>query len=277
MTLPAGRAARRCSQRPTTHRTSGRGLHRRVEPTDQRALLLRAARVEAERADDLAERRLENVPFVEAVLVHRHAEMHRGHVSGRRGRELGGQRGDVQALDQWVIAMALEELQPECVQQDQDHPLAGVDTPLDLSWNVGEALDAHSRPFAALARGEFDTAMCTKSIGRQEIVAATCRSPRQATRRVTVCCEHCWSCPEGRVFASALGITRSDWRYLRNQILDALPDAEVRATRITPFGVGYEVVVMIDGLNGATQPVVTTWIIEGDRPPRPTSTWVDIP
>ena len=79
------------------------------------------------------------------------------------------------------------------------------------------------------------------------------------------------------MFASALGITRSDWRYLRNQILDALPDAEVRATRITPFGVGYEVVVMIDGLNGATQPVVTTWIIEGDRPPRLTPTWVDIP
>lgn len=82
---------------------------------------------------------------------------------------------------------------------------------------------------------------------------------------------------KARVFASALGITTSEWRYLHDQILEALPESDVRATRITPFGVGYEVVVMIDGLNGATQPVVTTWIIKGDRPPRLTSTWVDIP
>jgi hypothetical protein len=79
------------------------------------------------------------------------------------------------------------------------------------------------------------------------------------------------------VFASALRIAAADWRDLHDQILAALPEAEVRGTRITPFGVGYEVVVMIDGLNGATQPVVTTWIIAGDRPPRLTSTWVDIP
>ena len=82
---------------------------------------------------------------------------------------------------------------------------------------------------------------------------------------------------KARVFASALEITARDWRYLHDQILEALPDAEVRATRITAFGVAYEVVVSLDGLNGATLPVVTTWILEGDRPPRLTSTWVDIP
>ena len=82
---------------------------------------------------------------------------------------------------------------------------------------------------------------------------------------------------KARVFASALGITASDWRYLHDQILEALPEAEVRGTRITAFGVAYEVAVMIDGLNGATQPVITTWIIEGDQPPRLTSAWVDIP
>ena len=82
---------------------------------------------------------------------------------------------------------------------------------------------------------------------------------------------------KARVFASALGITATDWRYLHDQILEALPDAEVRATRITAFGVAYEVIVQIDGLNGATHPVITTWIIEGDRAPRLTSTWVDIP
>jgi hypothetical protein len=48
-------------------------------------------------------------------------------------------------------------------------------------------------------------------------------------------------------------------------------------TRITPFGVAYEIVVMVDGLNGRTAPVVTTWMVERDAPPRLTSTWVDIP
>jgi hypothetical protein len=82
---------------------------------------------------------------------------------------------------------------------------------------------------------------------------------------------------KARVFASALGIASGDWRYLHDQILEALPNAPVRGTRITPFGVAYEVVVTIDGLNGASAPVVTTWIVQGDKPPRLTSAWVDIP
>ena len=82
---------------------------------------------------------------------------------------------------------------------------------------------------------------------------------------------------KARVFAAALGITANDWPYLHDQILAGLPNALVRSTRITPFGVAYEVVVMIDGLNGATAAVVTTWMVEDDSPPRLTSTWVDIP
>lgn len=82
---------------------------------------------------------------------------------------------------------------------------------------------------------------------------------------------------KARVFASALGIRQPDWRYLREQILSSVVDAPVRSTRITPFGVTYEVVVTVGGLNGASLPVVTTWIVERDRPPRLTSTWVDIP
>lgn len=82
---------------------------------------------------------------------------------------------------------------------------------------------------------------------------------------------------KARVFASALAITAADWRYLHDQILEALPAAGVRSTRITAFGIAYEVVLMVDGLNGATAPVVTTWIVQGQSPPRLTSTWVDIP
>ena len=56
-----------------------------------------------------------------------------------------------------------------------------------------------------------------------------------------------------------------------------LVGAPVLGTRSTPFGVLYEVVVLVDGLSGATAPVAAIWIIEGDLPPRLVSTWVDIP
>ena len=82
---------------------------------------------------------------------------------------------------------------------------------------------------------------------------------------------------KARVFSSALGIERTDWRYLRDQLIEGVVEAPVLGTRITPFGVLYEVMVLVDGLNGATAPVAAIWIIEEDRPPRLVSTWVDIP
>jgi hypothetical protein len=82
---------------------------------------------------------------------------------------------------------------------------------------------------------------------------------------------------KARVFASALGIRQHDWRYLHGQLLDGVVGAPVRGTRITPFGVLYEVDVLVDGLNGASSPVVTVWLVAGDHPPRLVSTWVDIP
>jgi hypothetical protein len=82
---------------------------------------------------------------------------------------------------------------------------------------------------------------------------------------------------KARVFAAALGVGKSDWQYLRDQILEGLVDADVRGTRITSYGVLYDVIVLVDGLNGATQPVATIWLVAGDHPPRLVSTWVDIP
>lgn len=82
---------------------------------------------------------------------------------------------------------------------------------------------------------------------------------------------------KARVFWSALGIDRSDWQYLQDQLLATVVGAPVRGMRVTPFGVTYEVVVAVDGLNGATHPVVTIWTVETDDPPRLVSTWVDIP
>jgi len=39
----------------------------------------------------------------------------------------------------------------------------------------------------------------------------------------------------------------------------------------------YDLVVLIDGLNGSTYPVATVWLVEGDGAPRLVSTRVDIP
>lgn len=82
---------------------------------------------------------------------------------------------------------------------------------------------------------------------------------------------------KARVFAAVLGIGHSDWLYLHDQILAAVLSASVQRRRSTPFGVAYEVLVAVEGLNGVRAPVVTTWIVQRHDPrPRLTSTWVDI-
>jgi hypothetical protein len=81
--------------------------------------------------------------------------------------------------------------------------------------------------------------------------------------------------PESSPRPSALGSPTGN--TLRDQILEGLVDADVRGTRITAYGVLYDVIVLVDGLNGATQPVATIWLVAGDHPPRLVSTWVDIP
>lgn len=85
--------------------------------------------------------------------------------------------------------------------------------------------------------------------------------------------EHSRGQHKARVFRSALGIDRSDWRYLQDQLVEGVAGVPVRGTRMTPFGVLYEIVLSIDGLNGATHPVMTIWLAEPDAPPRLVSTW----
>ncbi len=46
---------------------------------------------------------------------------------------------------------------------------------------------------------------------------------------------------------------------------------------MTPFGVVYDIVLSVDGLNGATRAVMTIWMVEAGSSPRLVSTWVDIP
>jgi len=57
--------------------------------------------------------------------------------------------------------------------------------------------------------------------------------------------EHPRGRPKARGFAAVLGIRQTDWRYLHAQLVDRVVDAPVRGTRITPFGVLYDVLVMV--------------------------------
>lgn len=82
---------------------------------------------------------------------------------------------------------------------------------------------------------------------------------------------------KARVFQSALGIGQGDWRYLRDQLVAAVAGVPVRSTRITPYGVLYDVVVLVEGLNGSTHPVATVWLLADEGAPRLVSSWVDIP
>jgi hypothetical protein len=89
--------------------------------------------------------------------------------------------------------------------------------------------------------------------------------------------EHPLGRHKARVFQSALGIGQRDWRYLRDQLAAAVVGAPARATRLTAFGVLYDVLALVDGLNGASHPVTTIWLVEREGAPRLVSTWADIP
>jgi hypothetical protein len=80
---------------------------------------------------------------------------------------------------------------------------------------------------------------------------------------------------KARVFAAALDIRQANWEYLRDQILERLPDAPVSGIRQTAWGRDYEVVIWIDGLNGERKPVVTAWHVEGAEPPDLITTYVE--
>jgi hypothetical protein len=62
-------------------------------------------------------------------------------------------------------------------------------------------------------------------------------------------------------------IEQDDWEYLRDQILDSLPDCPVAAIRLEPWGRLYEVRMTIDGLNGESRRVLTAWALIGNEPP----------
>lgn len=83
---------------------------------------------------------------------------------------------------------------------------------------------------------------------------------------------------KARVFASALGIDREHWRYLRDQIRAQVQHAQVSEVRAGQFGMRYSVPILVEGLNGQTHEVITAWIVEiDDARPRLTTAYVNVP
>jgi hypothetical protein len=79
--------------------------------------------------------------------------------------------------------------------------------------------------------------------------------------------------PRGRhkavVFKAELAIDAENWRYLRDRILEALPDYPVssiqlpdRPEKATTFGV----VIPVTGLNGRVALVISAWRLADGRP-----------
>lgn len=89
--------------------------------------------------------------------------------------------------------------------------------------------------------------------------------------------EHATGRNKARVFASELGIGRHDWEFLAEQLLAGVLSTPVTRIDVDAFGTRYEVVVSVDGLNGATVPVVSAWFVPHEPPeaaPRLASTYV---
>lgn len=116
------------------------------------------------------------------------------------------------------------------------------------------------------------------------MTSSSCRAPtRRRSRRTS--CGATYSIPtirpgrrKARVFASLLGIAQDDWAFRRDQILQRVGSIPVTAVRPKPpHGTEYEVRIDVDGLNGATHPVITGWLVAGDHPPRLVTAYVDLP
>jgi hypothetical protein len=73
---------------------------------------------------------------------------------------------------------------------------------------------------------------------------------------------------KARVFKSALGFDQSNWRLLKQAILDGLPSYEAVFTLEDEHGRRYRVTMRITGPNGRAAHVLTAWIIRPgtDRP-----------
>ena len=64
---------------------------------------------------------------------------------------------------------------------------------------------------------------------------------------------------KARVFQSALGFNLSNWKLLKQAILDALPSHQAEFISETVFGRKYEVTIEITGPNSQLANITTIW------------------
>jgi len=84
--------------------------------------------------------------------------------------------------------------------------------------------------------------------------------------------------PKARVFAAVLGLTRDDWRYLRDQLRAGAMHAPALHRETTTWGELFEVRMEVQGHEGRAAVVRTGWIIRSDdHRPHLTTAYVDLP
>jgi hypothetical protein len=84
--------------------------------------------------------------------------------------------------------------------------------------------------------------------------------------------------PKARVFAAVLGITRTDWQYLRRQLLTGVRAAPAHLRGTTSWGDLYAVALDVTGPAGRVHRVRTGWIIRtGEDRPHLVTAYVDLP
>jgi Domain of unknown function (DUF6883) len=80
---------------------------------------------------------------------------------------------------------------------------------------------------------------------------------------------------KAQLFRELLGIEKSDWRYLADQLKEGLSTAPVvDRVRSEETGVKYHVVVPIRGRNGSVKPVLAAWEVRAGAPPRLTTAYL---
>lgn len=80
---------------------------------------------------------------------------------------------------------------------------------------------------------------------------------------------------KARLFAKELGLEQGDWRYLKVQIGEGLPESE--AVLIDPdhkgYGQEWEVAVLVLGRNRCVRYVSTKWLVPAKGPTRFITAW----
>ncbi len=64
---------------------------------------------------------------------------------------------------------------------------------------------------------------------------------------------------KARVFESTLGYNLSNWLILKRRILENLANHEAVFVSDTPFGQKYKVLMLLIGINGRSEDVLTIW------------------